>query len=127
MTVAVTEFKGLDPTRASVDSITDRTGTGAGESGLAVLFPGSVQGLEPRRREGVAGSIEPLVQVAAARRRGMRSNLLEVPAQLVENLGLERRQQLVPDDLFRALGDVRELRRHDDSERPGGSARSSAA
>ena len=50
----------------------------------------------------------------------MRSNLLEVPAQLVQHLGPERRQQLVPDDLFRALGDVREVRRHDDPERPCG-------
>jgi hypothetical protein len=42
MTVTVTEFKGLDPTRASVDSIADRAGTGAGESGLAILLPGFV-------------------------------------------------------------------------------------
>jgi hypothetical protein len=42
MTVAVTEFKGLDPTRASVDSIADCTATGAGESGLAILLPGFV-------------------------------------------------------------------------------------
>ena len=50
----------------------------------------------------------------------MRANLLEVPAQLVDHIGSERRQELVPDDLFRSLGDVRELRRHDDPERPGG-------
>jgi hypothetical protein len=48
MTVAVTEFKGLDPTRASVHGIADCAGTGAGQRELAVLFPGSVQGLEPR-------------------------------------------------------------------------------
>jgi hypothetical protein len=50
----------------------------------------------------------------------MRSNLVEVPAQLLKNLGLGRRQKLVPNDLFRALGYVRELRRHDNSQRPGG-------
>src|SRR5438128_919782 len=107
MTVAVTEFEGLDLARASVDNIADCTGTGAGESGLAMLFPHFVQRLESRRREGIAGAIEPLVEVVAPRRRGMRSNLLEVPAQLVQRLGSEGCQQLIPDDLFRPLGDVR--------------------
>jgi hypothetical protein len=46
--------------------------------------------------------------------------LLEVPAQLVERLGPERCQQLVPDDLFRALSDVGELRWHDDPQGPNG-------
>ena len=50
----------------------------------------------------------------------MCANLLEVPAQLVDRLGLDRRQELIPHDLFRALGNVRELRRHDDPERPYG-------
>ena len=48
----------------------------------------------------------------------MRSGLLEIPSQLVEHLGLERRHQLIPDDLLGPLTDVRELRRHDDPERP---------
>ena len=38
MTVTVTEFKDLDPTCTSVDSIADSAGTGAGESDLAILF-----------------------------------------------------------------------------------------
>ena len=50
----------------------------------------------------------------------MRSSLLEIPSQLVEHVGLERRHQLIPDDLFGPLTDVRELRRHDDPERPRG-------
>jgi hypothetical protein len=66
MTVAVTEFEGLDPARASVDCIADCAGTGAGESGLAILFPHLIQRLESRRREGIAGAIEPLVEVVAA-------------------------------------------------------------
>ena len=44
----------------------------------------------------------------------------EVPAQFVQRLGPERRQQLIPYDLFRALADVRELCRHDDPEGPCG-------
>ena len=50
----------------------------------------------------------------------MRSSLLEIPSQLVEHFGLERRHQLVPHDLLGPLRDVRELWRHDDPERPGG-------
>jgi hypothetical protein len=53
MAVPEAKFKGLDPTGTSIDSIADHAGTGAGESGLAILLPGSVQRLEPRRREGV--------------------------------------------------------------------------
>jgi len=50
----------------------------------------------------------------------MRSNLPEVPAQFVQGLGSQGRQQLIPDDLLGALGDARELRRNDDPERPCG-------
>ena len=50
----------------------------------------------------------------------MRSDLLEVPAQLVEHLRLERRHQLIPDHLLGPLADVRELRRHHDPEGPRG-------
>src|SRR5206468_12455177 len=108
MTVAVTAFEGLDPARTSVDSVADCVGTGAGESGLAVLLPDSVQGLESGGGERLTGLVEPLVEVVAARWCGMRSNLLEVPAQFAHYVGPERRQQLIPDDLFRALSDVRE-------------------
>ena len=48
----------------------------------------------------------------------MRSALPEIPPQLVEHLGLERRHQLIPDYLFGPLTNVRELRRRDDPERP---------
>jgi hypothetical protein len=48
----------------------------------------------------------------------MRSGLLEIPSQLVEDVGLERRHQLIPDNLFGPLTHVREVRRHDDPERP---------
>jgi hypothetical protein len=68
MAIAVTEFEGLDAARASVDSIADCAETGAGESGLAILFPHLVQRLESRLREGIAGLVEPLVEVVAARR-----------------------------------------------------------
>jgi hypothetical protein len=47
----------------------------------------------------------------------MRSGLLEIPPQLVEHLGLERGHQLIPDNLFGPLTDLRELRRHDDPKR----------
>ena len=57
----------------------------------------------------------------------MRSSLLEIPPQLVEDVGLERRHQLIPDNLFGPLTDVRELRRHDDRSVHAGSARSRAA
>ena len=57
----------------------------------------------------------------------MRSSLLEIPSQLVEDVGLERRHQLIPDNLFGPLTDVRELRRHDDPSVHAGSARSRAA
>jgi hypothetical protein len=71
MAVPVTEFKHLDVPHAGLDGIADRAGSGARESRLSVLLPDSVQGLEPRCREGIAGLIEPLVQVVAryARRR----------------------------------------------------------
>jgi hypothetical protein len=120
MTVTVAKFKSLDPASARFHRIANGAGTGASESGLAILFPRLVKRRESRRREGIAGAIEPLVEVVAARRCGMRSNLLEVPPQLVQRLRPERRQQLIPYDLFRALGDVRELRRHDDPQRPRG-------
>jgi hypothetical protein len=120
MAVPVTELEGLDPTGASLQSIADHAGTGPGESGVAILFPDPIQRFESRRREGVPRSVEPLVEVVAARRCGMRSNLLEVPAQFVQRLGPERRQQLVPHDLFLTLGDVRELWWHHDPERPCG-------
>src|SRR5262245_45904548 len=120
MTVAVAKLEGLDTPRAGDDRVADNPGTRAGENRLAVLFPGLVQRLESRGGERLAGLIEPLVEVVAARWCRMRSNLLEIPAQVVHYFGPERRQQLVPNDLFRALGDVRELRRHDDSERPSG-------
>lgn len=61
MTVAVTEFKGLDATGASVDSIADCAGAGGAESRLAILLPDPIQGLEPRRREGIPGAVEPFV------------------------------------------------------------------
>ena len=108
MAVAVTEFEGLDTPSTGVDSVADCAGTGAGESALAILFPRLVQRLESRRGEGIAGAIEALVEVVAARWCAVRSYLLEVPAQLVDRLGPEWRQQLVPDDLFRSLSDVRE-------------------
>ena len=100
MAVTVTEFKGLDPARGSIYGIADRVRAGAGERGLAILFPRSIPCLESRRREGIACAIEPLVQVVAAGRRGVCANLLEVPAQLVDCLGLDRRQELIPHDLF---------------------------
>jgi hypothetical protein len=120
MAVSVTEFEGLDPAHASVDSVADCAGTGAGESRLAIVFPHLVQRLESRRREGIAGAIEPLVEVVAAWWCGMRSNLLEVLAQFVHHVCPERRQQLIPNDLFRSLSDVRELRRHHEPKCPGG-------
>jgi hypothetical protein len=51
-----------------------------------------VQGLESRRREGIAGKIEPLVEVVVPRWRRVRSNLFEVPAQFVQGLGSHGRQ-----------------------------------
>ena len=48
MAVSVTEFEGLDPAHASVDSVADRAGTSPGESGLTILFPHLVQRLESR-------------------------------------------------------------------------------
>jgi hypothetical protein len=75
MTVAVTEFEGLDAASASVDSIADCAGTGARESGLAILLPRFVQRLAPRCPEGVAGTVEPLVQVVVAGWRGVRSSI----------------------------------------------------
>src|SRR5262245_7354733 len=120
MTVAVAKLEGLDTPRAGDDRVADNPGTRAGENRLAVLFPGLVQRLESRGGERLAGLIEPLVEVVAARWCRMRSNLLEIPAQVVHYFGPERRQQLVPNDLFRALGDVREVRWDNDPERPCG-------
>jgi hypothetical protein len=74
MAVPVTEFKSLDPVNARLHSIADRTGIGACESGLAVLFSRLVQRLVSRCRESIAGAIEPLVYVVVARWCGMRSN-----------------------------------------------------
>ena len=54
MTVAMTEFKDFDTASARFDGIADRAGAGAGESGLAILFPRLVQRLESRRREGAS-------------------------------------------------------------------------
>src|SRR5262245_13677766 len=83
MAVSVTELESLDMPRAGVDRVADRPGARAGERRLAVLFPGSVQRLESRGGERLAGLIEPLVEVVAARWCRMRSNLLEIPAQVV--------------------------------------------
>src|SRR5207248_8969955 len=99
----MTKFKSLDLASAGLHCIADRAGTGAGESRFAVLFPRSVQRLESGSREGVARGVEPFVQVVAARRRRMRAKLLEVPTQLVQRLGPERRQQLIPNDLLGTL------------------------
>ena len=46
----------------------------------------------------------------------MGSSLLDVPAELVDHERFEGCQQLVPEDLLRALADARELRRHDDPQ-----------
>ena len=48
----------------------------------------------------------------------MCAGVLEVPAELVNHVGSERREQLVPDDLLRSLTDLGEVRRHHDPERP---------
>jgi hypothetical protein len=48
----------------------------------------------------------------------MGSGLREVPAELVNHLGSERRQELIPDDLLRSLTYLGEVRRHYDPERP---------
>jgi hypothetical protein len=42
----------------------------------------------------------------------------EVPAELVNHLGSERRQELVPDNLLRSLTYLGEVGRHHDPERP---------
>lgn len=99
------EFERLDLAGAGLDGVVDRVGASAGESGIAILLPGFVQRLEPRGGEGLPRLVEPRVEVVAERRR-MRANLLEVPAELVQHLGFERCQKLVPDDLFRPLADV---------------------
>jgi hypothetical protein len=65
MAVAVTELQGLDTPSAGVDRVADRPGAGAGENGFTVLFPGSVQRLESRGGECLAGLIESLVEVVA--------------------------------------------------------------
>ena len=71
MAVSVTELESLDMPRAGVDRVADRPGARAGERGLAVLFPGSVQRLESRGGERLARLVEPLVEVVAARRCGV--------------------------------------------------------
>lgn len=88
MTVPVAESKDLHPASAGLYSIPNQAGTGADDSGLAVLFPSSLQRLEPRGRERLASRVEPLVEVVAARWCGVRSDLLKVPAQLVQRLCL---------------------------------------
>jgi hypothetical protein len=50
----------------------------------------------------LSGLAETLVQVIAARWRGVGPGLLEVPAELVNHLCSER-CQLIPDDLLRSL------------------------
>jgi hypothetical protein len=66
MTVPVAEFKDLHPASAGLYTAANPVGTGAGESGLDILFPHLVQRLESRRRERIAGAIEPLVKVGGA-------------------------------------------------------------
>ena len=118
MTVPVTEFERLNPTGAGCHGLIERVGSRGGESGLAILFPHTVQRLESRCREGVPSPIEPLVQVGTASRRGMRSSLLEIPSKFIERFGLDWRHQLIPHGLFGALTDVRKLRWHHNPERP---------
>jgi hypothetical protein len=89
MAVPMPEFKDFDSASARLDGIGESTATGAGQSGLAVVFQSLVQRLGSRRREGIASTVEPLVEVAAARLRGLRPKLLEVPAQFVERFGPE--------------------------------------
>ena len=48
MTVPVTELKGLDTADAGRHGFVERVGSAGGESGLAILFPHTVERLEPR-------------------------------------------------------------------------------
>lgn len=57
----------------------------AGENGLAVLSPGSVHGIELGRGEGVAGVLETLVEGFASGRSGVRTEMFEVPAELLHD------------------------------------------
>jgi hypothetical protein len=66
MSVTMPKLENLDVASASLYSMADRTGTGACKSGFAILFPRLVQRLESRRRERLAGFVEPLVEVVAA-------------------------------------------------------------
>jgi len=100
MAVSVTELESLDMPRAGVDRVADRPGARAGENGLGVLFPGSVQRPESRGGERLANFVESLVEVVAARRSGMRANLLEVPAQFVQRLASEGCQKLIQTTCF---------------------------
>ena len=48
MTVPVTKFKGLDAAGAGRHGLIELVGSRGGESGLAILFPHTVQRLESR-------------------------------------------------------------------------------
>ena len=65
MAVTVAEFKGLDTPGARLDGIAECLGTGAHQRSLAILFPGSVQCLESRPREGGPRLLDPFVKVVA--------------------------------------------------------------
>jgi hypothetical protein len=77
MTVAMAKSEGLNLPGPGLHGFVDRVRSDLAERCISVLLPQPVQRLESRRREGIAGAIEPLVEVVAPRRRGMRSNLLE--------------------------------------------------
>ena len=89
MAIPVTKFKGLDPACAGRHRLVERVGPAAGEGGLSILPPHTVQRLEPRCREALPCPIEPCVQVGTSRGRGMGSSQLEIPSQLVTHLGLD--------------------------------------
>jgi hypothetical protein len=74
----VAEFEGLDAPGARLYGIAECLGSGARQSSLAILFPGSVQCLESRPGEGGPRPVEPFVQVVATRRRGMGAKALSV-------------------------------------------------
>ena len=78
MAVTVAEFQGLDAPGARLYGIAEGVRTGACQGSLAILFPGPVQCLEPRPREGGPRLVEPFVQVVATRRRGMGAKVLSV-------------------------------------------------
>jgi len=67
MAVTVAKFESFYPASGRLDGIADRPRSGVGKNGLAVLFPRSVQRLEARGREALAGLVVPLVEVIAAR------------------------------------------------------------